>query len=87
MKKNCNSEKIDEGFELVYWNLSYRRKFLRTLWMTPFFIFAIILGWVEFKSVLVTAIFTILGVGIEITQVIYTYKKWKAIEQCDGKLK
>ena len=78
--KNCNGEKIDKGFELVYWNLSYRRKFIRSLWATPFLIFAIILGWVVWKSVLVAALFTILGVGIEITQVIYTYKKWKNID-------
>ena len=77
MKKNCNDEKIDIGFELVYWNLSYRRKFIRSLWITPFLIFVIILGWVTWESALVAAIFTILGLGILITQVIYNYKRWK----------
>ena len=24
--------KVDKGFELAYWNLSYRRKLIRTLW-------------------------------------------------------
>jgi len=77
LKKNCNDEKIDIGFELVYWNLSYRRKFIRSLWITPFLIFVIILGWVTWESALVAAIFTILGLGILITQVIYNYKRWK----------
>ena len=77
MKKNCNDEKIDIGFELVYWNLSYRRKFIRSLWITPFLIFVIILGWIVWKSVLVAAIFTILGLGILIIQLIYNYKRWK----------
>ena len=77
MKKNCNDEKIDIGFELVYWNLSYRRKFIRSLWITPFLIFVIILGWVTWESALVAAIFTILGLGILIIQLIYNYKRWK----------
>lgn len=25
--------KVDEGFEWIYFNLSYRRKFIRTLWV------------------------------------------------------
>ena len=77
MKKDCNGKKNDNGFELVYWNLSYRRKFIRSLWITPFLIFVIILGWVTWESALVAAIFTILGFGILITQVIYNYKRWK----------
>lgn len=28
--------KVDEGFEFVYYNLSYRRKMIRTLWLLPF---------------------------------------------------
>lgn len=26
-------DKVDKGFELIYWKLSYRRKFIRTLWL------------------------------------------------------
>ncbi len=32
---------IDMGPCLSYWRLSYRRKFIRTLWMAPFVLFAI----------------------------------------------
>lgn len=35
-------EKIDKGFELSYYNLSYRRRFIRTLWMIPFAILVIV---------------------------------------------
>ncbi len=38
--KQC--EKIDTGIELCYWKLSYRRKFIRTLWMIPLSIITII---------------------------------------------
>lgn len=39
-EKNMN--KVDKGFELVYWELSYRRKFIRTLWMIPWTIVSLI---------------------------------------------
>jgi len=32
---------IDKGFCLMYHKLSYRRKFIRTIWMTPFAILVI----------------------------------------------
>ena len=28
-------DKVDKGFELLYDNLSYRRKFIRTIWLIP----------------------------------------------------
>ena len=28
-------EKVDKGIAFCYWKLSYRRKFIRTLWMIP----------------------------------------------------
>ena len=34
-KKWEKHEKVDKGIELCYWKLSYRRKFIRTLWMIP----------------------------------------------------
>ena len=29
-----NKEKVDKGFELIYYRLSYRRRFIRTLWLS-----------------------------------------------------
>lgn len=77
MKKNYNMQKIDKGFEPIYWNLSYRRKFIRTLWMIPFVILAIMLIWATWKSVLITSIFAVAMICGEIIQASYTYKKWK----------
>jgi ABC-type sugar transport system permease subunit len=81
MKKIRNGERVDKGFEFVYWNLSYRRKFIRTLWVIPFAIIAVILVWMEWKSVLATSILTVVIMGIGIAQAIYNYKKWKDIDK------
>ena len=35
-KRYDMSQKVDKGIELCYWKLSYRRKFIRTLWIIPF---------------------------------------------------
>lgn len=77
MKKDYNSVQIDKGFELIYWKLSYRRKFIRTLWMIPFAILAVILVWEVWKSVLTTLILAIVIMGVGLVQAIYNYKKWK----------
>lgn len=79
MEKNCNSIKIDKGFELIYWKLSYRRKFIRTLWMIPFEFIAVIHVWVTWNSILLTLICFIVIIGTGMAQAIYTYKKWKAL--------
>lgn len=34
MKKYDKKGKVDKGFELVYFNLSHRRKFIRTIEIT-----------------------------------------------------
>lgn len=34
MKEFVNG-KVDKGFELTYYRLSHRRRFIRTLWMLP----------------------------------------------------
>ena len=78
--------KVDKGFELIYWNLSYRRKFIRTLWLTPIgalLIFLIVknpwnipfYGRNLFANLLIVAI-----VLTTIVQLIYTYYKWKKEE-------
>jgi len=41
-------EKVDKGFELFYYNLSYRRRFIRTIWMIPFAILTIVLSYSKY---------------------------------------
>lgn len=77
MKQNIESKKVDKGFELIYWRLSYRRKLIRTLWMIPFGILAIILTWMAWQSIWITVIATVVIVITEMVQTLYNYKKWR----------
>lgn len=69
--------KKDKGFEIFYWNLSYRRKFIRTLWIISLIIPESILVWhFSHSKILAVGCFIILTV-IGVIQAIYLYKKWK----------
>lgn len=65
--------KVQGESNLCYWNLTYKRKFIRTLWMTPLVILAI--------GVLVLSennpLISVLLVVIYLWQLIYTYIKSK----------
>lgn len=76
-----NREKIDEGFAFCFWKLSYRRKFIRTLWMLPFLIIVIFYLHITFKSYLLTDIIGTILSTIFILQAVYYYKKWKMEKQ------
>ncbi|MBD7910564.1 hypothetical protein [Clostridium cibarium] len=73
-------DKVDKGFEALYFNLSYRRKFKRTLWTLPFVIvmllFILLSGGNISRNLLISA-FVIIGV---LVQLIYTYLMWKREE-------
>lgn len=74
-------EKKDKGFELIYFKLSYRQKFIRTLWLIPWIVVASILFYWRFSLVLATSI--VFGIMV-ITcsgQAVYNYKKWKEEER------
>lgn len=73
--------KVDKGFELVYWNLSYRRKFIRTILQIPliFLLFGF-LGLVGFNLYRFKMVFILLSI-VTIGQIIYNYIKWKNDEQ------
>ena len=73
-KKNMN--KVDKGFELVYWKLSYRRKFIRTLWMIPWAIVALIFIQIVGRNYKYTILAGIIYLVILPIQAIYNYKKW-----------
>jgi len=72
--------KKDKGFELIYWNLSYRRKFIRTLWMTPTLIILLAVVWGSTFNKILKTIVTVLLISVYLIQLIYTYKKWKSDE-------
>ena len=73
--------KKDKGIELIYWKLSYRRKFIRTLWWTPVAVVALALIWGLNSNIIFKSIITILLILINLIQLIYNYIKWRSDEK------
>lgn len=71
------NEKVDKGFELIYWNLSYRRKFIRSLLILPICIGFAYLFTILFEEKIIGLFFGFLVILTEIIQIIYTYYKWQ----------
>lgn len=74
-------KKVDNGFQLIYWKLSYRRKFIRTLWTIPIFIISIRIIIFLGNGIFVTRIIPIILTILFILQIIYNYIRWKKEEQ------
>ena len=66
----------DEGFCLSYYHLSYRRKFIRTLWLLLFSPLLLFLPPIPYRE---TVLAFILVTGI--LQAVYNYRKWRAEEK------
>lgn len=70
-------KKVDKGFELNYYNLSYRRRFIRTLWMIPWMILALcLLDWIG-VSIYILLLVAVIFVVVGFIQALQNYKKWK----------
>lgn len=74
-------KKVDKGFQLIYWKLSYRRRFIRTLWIIPIFIISI--GIIVFldKGIFISKIMPLILIILFTCELIYNYKNWKDDEQ------
>lgn len=75
-------DKTDNGFELNYFKLSYRRKMIRTLFSLPIIIIALIIiyffsNW-NLTVYIIFVVFFLLGFCI---QVLYNYMMWKRDEE------
>ena len=79
-----DKEKTDEGFELVYFKLSYRRKMIRILWSLPIaaLCYYVIYQYGFFSKNENLLIFIFLS-GIFAVQFSYVYVKWRRIEMSD----
>ena len=80
MKASKMKGGVDIGPCHNYWRLSYRRKFIRTLWMVPFAI-AVVLGAVAFNwrpLGIPPWAFAVLFTFMFVAQVGYNYVRWKA---------
>ena len=71
------NRKVDKGFELNYYNLSYRRKFIRTLWMIPWLILAICGMCLVKAPIFIIIPVAVILVIILFIQAVHNYKKWK----------
>lgn len=81
-----DKEKVDKGFEFVYYKLSYRRKFIRTIVSLPFlagclgilyYLNLSIQYWSQRTYFIILTIF-IIAYAI---QLVYNYKMWKKEEE------
>ena len=67
--------KKDKGFELLYNNLSYRRRFIRTLWLIPIGIAGGIV--ITYISIIVSIFYWIWFIIATIKQLKDNYTMWK----------
>jgi membrane protein YdbS with pleckstrin-like domain len=69
--------KKDKGFELIYENLSDRRKFIRTVWLTAIAVAIVVfLAMMKADRIVILLIGIIMGVAC-VWQLITTYRQWK----------
>ncbi|MGE7023273.1 hypothetical protein [Solibacillus cecembensis] len=73
-----NKDKVDHGFALNYFGISYRRKMIRALYTFPILIVASVLlfasSLLSFRYLLFLLIITVIGF---IIQFLYNYTMWK----------
>ena len=76
------SDKVDKGFKLNYFKLSYRRKLIRTLISVPVIILALIViySYTEW-SMATNVLLGLLFFTIYLVQLIYNYFMWKQNEK------
>ncbi len=67
--------KVDKGFELFYDNLSYRRKYIRTIWMIFIGIGIGIL--ISYINVVISLFYWLPFIIIGIKQLRYNYMMWQ----------
>ena len=75
------SRKVDKRFHLNYWKLSYRRRFVRNLWILP--LLMVITGTLITRgdSTLTCRIIPIILLVSSVFELIYNYLKWKKTEK------
>lgn len=73
--------KVDKGFKINYFKLSYRRKMIRTLTSLPIVIFALVLNYFfsDFSASIKITIGSLLFLVFAI-QLLYNFSMWKRKE-------
>jgi Ca2+/Na+ antiporter len=77
-----NGKKKDKGFILSYYELSHRRKVIRTLWELPFLILLLTLMFffTDIETIYMLSLSALLFL-LFIGQFCYNYHKWKQKEK------
>ena len=76
-----NAEKKDKGFEIIYFKLSYRRKFFRTLISLPLLLLLPLIFYFEtIWSFKVKIIIVTISILIFAIQLLYNFYMWKKNE-------
>lgn len=76
-RQKIQGRKKDKGFELIYYNLSYRRRFIRTLWTIPWGVLALfVMYWGSWPMYIIISV-AILLIIVFCIQAYHNYKKWK----------
>lgn len=71
-------KKTDKGFELFYKNLSYRRKFIRNMWLLPVTLIVVALLWFVPSYELWRKItISLILLGIAGIALLHSHAKWK----------
>ena len=76
-----NKPKVDKGVKFVYFGLSYRRKFWRTIYLIPLILFLIVLLYFLRGVDALFIGYVIFVVIIFIVQAYYNYVKWQEEEK------
>ncbi|KOS69852.1 hypothetical protein AEA09_12725 [Lysinibacillus contaminans] len=76
-----NKEKVDNGFEFIYYRLSYRKKMMRTLWNLPLIFLALIsINIFADLQIYENLIIFILFLSGFFLQLFYNFYRWKKEE-------
>ena len=73
-------DKVDKGFELIYWKLSYRRKFIRTLWLIPWAVASLVYIQIVGKNYVYTMIAGIIYIVLLPIQVAESKRIWQSCQ-------
>lgn len=69
--------RIDKGYEWNYWKLSYRRRFIRTLWLIPIVLLASLFICYNTKSIFIKVVIISILVIMGAIQLIYNNRKYQ----------
>ena len=71
---------VDSGFHFLYWGLSHRRKFVRTLWLLSLSPILLLFPKVSVGHIQLVPVGFISTLVVGVAQLIYTYAMWKKLE-------